>query len=70
MFPDLTSLHLSDDELQRQTLEALEELARAGITIDLKAKEVVALPSPQHECDAEPTALAGSWRVLDTATTR
>jgi len=36
---------LSDDELQRQLLEAQQELARAGITIDLEAKEVVVLPS-------------------------
>ena len=39
---------LSDAELQQRLLEAEEELAKAGITIDLKAKEVVALPSLQH----------------------
>ena len=39
---------LSDAELQQRLLEAEEELAKAGITIDLEAKEVVALPSLQH----------------------
>jgi hypothetical protein len=38
---------LSDEELQQRLIEAEEELARAGLTIDLKAKEVVALPSPK-----------------------
>ncbi len=39
---------LSDEELQQKLIEAEEELAKAGLTIDLKAKEVVALPSPKQ----------------------
>jgi hypothetical protein len=38
---------LSDAELQQKLLEAKEELARAGITIDLEAEEVAALPAPE-----------------------
>jgi hypothetical protein len=34
--------------LQQKLIEAEEELAKAGLTIDLKAKEVVALPSPKQ----------------------
>jgi hypothetical protein len=38
---------LSDAELQQRLLEAEEELAKAGVTIDLEAKEVVVLPPPK-----------------------
>jgi hypothetical protein len=44
---------LNDAELQRRLIEAERELAAAGVTIDLEANEVVALPSPQHERDTE-----------------
>jgi hypothetical protein len=40
---------LSDDALQRRMLEAQEELARLGMTIDLEANEVAVLPSPQTD---------------------
>ena len=38
---------LTDAELQARLLEAQEEIRKAGLTIDLEAKEVVALPSPK-----------------------
>jgi uncharacterized protein DUF5681 len=37
---------LSDAELRQNLLEAQEELKRAGITIDIEAEEVAALPAP------------------------
>jgi hypothetical protein len=46
---------LSDAELQRRLIEAEREFAAAGVTIDLEANEVVALPSPHHERDTEGT---------------
>ena len=38
---------LSDEELLQQLLEVEQDLAKAGITIDLEAKEVVVLPPPK-----------------------
>jgi hypothetical protein len=38
---------LSDDELHQRLIEAHKELAAAGITIDIEAEEVKALPAPE-----------------------
>jgi hypothetical protein len=38
---------LSDAELHQRLLEALEELKRAGITIDIEPEEMAALPAPE-----------------------
>jgi hypothetical protein len=42
---------LSDEELRQKVLEAKEELKRAGITIDLEAEELAALPAPSDIAD-------------------
>ena len=57
---------LSDEELRQQLLEVEPDLAKAGITIDLEAKEVVALPPPlfvKTEVSDKPKGM--NWRTHD-----
>ena len=60
---------LSDEELKQKVLEALEELARAGITIGLDATEIAALPAPNGGAEKiDPPTPPNRKRISATVT--